>query len=67
MLMRKPQHRKFEYVPRFYDPTKDPEERRKRKLGFRNYRKHGRKGKSNIIIWLVAIVIILWFILKYSN
>jgi len=34
MLMKKPQHRIFDYPPRFYKPEQDKGERRKRKLGF---------------------------------
>ncbi|MCS7054002.1 MAG: hypothetical protein NZM09_09765 [Ignavibacterium sp.] len=68
MLMKRPTYRRFEYIPRFYNPDKDEQERRKRKLGFRNYRRFDRrKGVNKIIIWAIAIIIIAWFISKYSN
>ncbi len=66
MLMKRPKNRKFEYIPRFYNPENDIDERRKRKLGFRNYRKYQKRGASSIIIWAVVILIILWFIIKYN-
>jgi hypothetical protein len=65
MFIKKPTHKKFEYIPRFYKPEKDSEERRKRKLGFRHFRKYSQKGTSSILIWLISIFIILWFIIKY--
>ncbi len=67
MFFKRPKNKKFEYIPRFYVPEKDQEERRKRKLGFRNYRKYKQKGVSSIVIWAIGILIILWFIIKYSN
>jgi len=66
MFLKRPKNKRFEYIPRFYIPEKDAEERRKRKLGFRDYRKYNRKGTNKIIIWILAILIILWFILKYN-
>lgn len=66
MFMKRPVNKRFEYIPRFYVPEKDKEERRKRKLGFRNYRKYHRKGTSSLIIWLIGILIVLWFIIKYG-
>ena len=66
MFIKKPQHRKFEYIPRFYVPEKDQEERRKRKLGFRSYKKFQKRGFSSILILLIGILIILWFIIKYG-
>lgn len=67
MFFKKPINKKFDYIPRFYVPEKDQEERRKRKLGFRNYRKYQQKGVSSIIIWLIGIIIILWFIIKFNQ
>lgn len=66
MFLKKPQNRKFEYIPRFYVPEHDKDERRKRKLGFRNHRKFKKRGVSSIILWLISIIIIIWFIIKYK-
>ncbi len=65
MFIKKPQHRKFEYIPRFYVPEHDKDERRKRKLGFRNHSKFKKRGVSSIIVLLIGILIILWFIIRY--
>ena len=62
MFMKKPTHRKFDYTPQFYDPLKDEEERKKRKLGFSSYRKNiGKKQNpiKNILLIIIVILIIL--------
>jgi hypothetical protein len=67
MFFKRPSYKRFEYIPRFYNPNKDLEERRKRKLGFRKNRRYQQKGSIKIIIWAILIFIILWFINKFSN
>jgi len=59
MFMRKPQHRRFEYTPRYYDPNKDEDERRRRR--FRFERPPRRKGHRPFII--IAIMFILVYLL----
>jgi len=54
MLMKKPQHRIFDYPPRFYKPEQNEDERRKRKLGFREHLKIKRKNRS-ALLWLVIV------------
>jgi hypothetical protein len=57
MFMRKPQHKTFDYTPRYYDPKKDEEARRRRRIHFeRNVRRGGHRP---------MIVLILIFILSY--
>ncbi|MDT8324398.1 MAG: hypothetical protein RRA94_09820 [Bacteroidota bacterium] len=57
MFMRKPQHKSFDYTPRYYDPKKDEQARRRRRIQFeRNTRRGGHKP---------LIVLILVFILAY--
>lgn len=66
MLMKKPRHRIFEYTSRFYKPEEDEKEIRKRKLGFRSYRKFTHKKKSPII-WIVFILVIIFIIIKLTG
>lgn len=66
MLMKRPQHRVFDYPPRFYKPDEDPDERRKRKLGFSQMRKYNRK-KGSPIVWLVFIVLLVIIIIRLSG
>lgn len=67
MFIKRPKNKRFEYIPRFYVPERDEEERRKRKLGFRQFRKFNKKGTNNIIFWALAILLIIWFIVKFNQ
>lgn len=66
MLMKKPRHRVFDYPPRFYKPEDDPEEKRKKRLGFQSYRKHIHRKKSPII-WIIFILIVIFIIIKLGT
>ena len=66
MLMKKPQHRIFNYPSRFYKPEKDPQEKLRKRLGFQSYRKFRQKKKSPII-WLVFIIALIFIIIKLSG
>lgn len=67
MFMKKPQYKRFDYTPRFYKPELDEEERRKRKLGFRNARITNRRKVQSPLIWLVLIIILIFILLKFGK
>lgn len=56
----------FDYEPRYYKPEEDPEEKRKKKLGFRSVRKIRRKQKP-LMFWLILLIVILYLYLKMSG
>ncbi|MFO7447064.1 MAG: hypothetical protein R6W90_11895 [Ignavibacteriaceae bacterium] len=64
--MKKPNHRVFDYPPRFYKPEEDEQERKKRKLGFTRQRKHGRKKKSPLL-WVVLAIFVVFIYLKLQG
>lgn len=66
MLMKRPKPKEFDYIPRYYDPEKDPEERLRRRLGFQRKRRHKVKGRSPIF-WLVLLLIVIYLYLKFSG
>jgi hypothetical protein len=66
MFMKKPNHRVFDYTPRFYDPETDPVERKKRQLGFRSQRKHISRKKSPML-WIILIMAIIFILIKLGN
>ena len=66
MFFKRPNHRIFDYQPRFYDPDTDEDERRKRRLGFKRRSKALRK-KRNPLIWLLFIIVVLFIYLKLST
>lgn len=63
MFFKRPRHRIFEYIPRFYNPESDEKERKKRKLGFQRQRKIQRNKRSPIF-WLLIIVLVVYIYLK---
>jgi hypothetical protein len=66
MFIKKPKHRKFDYQPRYYKPSEDDSERKKRKLGFRsNY-----KNKTSVKIpwpYIIMILFIVYLFLKFNG
>ncbi len=71
MLPKRPQHRKFDYTPRFYDPDKDEEvknqERRKRRLGFRTARAKNKFKVKSPWYYLVLFVVMILIYLKFTG
>lgn len=71
MFFRRPNHKTFDYTPRFYDPDKDEElkklERRKQKLGFRNSRSRQKMRIKSPIYYLVLLVILVFIYLKFTG
>ncbi len=65
-FMKKPNHKIFDYTPRFYDPSKDEEERRKRRLKFGQARKYSKRAKSPIQ-YIVLLAVIIFIYLKFSG
>jgi len=66
MLFKKPSHKTFEYKPRFYNPNKDDEIRRERRLKFSRYRK-AKKKNGNLITYLILLIVILYIFLKLQG
>ncbi|MHC1737214.1 MAG: hypothetical protein AB9882_04320 [Ignavibacteriaceae bacterium] len=64
--MKKPKHKNFDYTPRFYDPLKDEEERKKRrfKIGFERNRIKPRNSLTKNILILIIVLLILWIVSK---
>jgi cytoskeletal protein RodZ len=66
MLFKKFSTKKFEYLPRYYKPELDQEERKKQKLGFKKNLEQKRKQKNPL--WLILLfVIIVYFFLKFQG
>lgn len=66
MFMKKPNHRVFDYTPRFYISEEDEKERKKRKLGFSRELHHQRK-KSNPVVWILLILAVIFAIIELSG
>jgi hypothetical protein len=66
MFLKKPNHRIFDYQPRFYNPQMDESEKRKRRLGFTRQRKF-RGRKRSPVIWLVFILAVIYLFFKFGG
>ncbi len=66
MLMKRPGHRIFDYIPRYYKPEKDEQEKRKKHLGFQRQRKLGVR-KKNPLRWAILVILIIYIILKLQG
>ena len=64
MLPRRPQHKQFEYVPRYYDPSKDERERKNRRIKFERNTRRGSHRPMYIIIAMFVLSFLLYTMLK---
>jgi hypothetical protein len=70
MFFKKPQHLRFEYIPCYYDPSKDEELKRRERI--RHRLKIERVGiserkKRSLILWLIAIAIVFYLYLVLAG
>lgn len=56
------QNRKFNYTPRFYDPTRD--ERIKARMRIQSSTRRGRGG--NVFMYVLFLCGVLWLLVKLS-
>ncbi|CUU02066.1 hypothetical protein JGI1_00410 [Candidatus Thermokryptus mobilis] len=70
MFFKRPQHLRFEYIPRYYKPEKDEElkrkERIKRQLKFQRIGISERRKKS-LIWWFIIVGLIFYVYLVLSG
>jgi hypothetical protein len=70
MFFKRPQHLRFEYIPRYYKPEEDEElkrkERIKRQLKFQRITISERKKRS-LIWWLIVVGLIFYVYLILSG
>jgi hypothetical protein len=70
MLFKRPQHLRFEYIPRYYNPDKDEEEKRKERLKQRlkiQRLRISERKKRPIIWWLIIVVLLFYLYLLLSG
>lgn len=58
MLLKRPKHKNFEYLPRYYDPDKDPELKRRERFRITSSTRRGKRPSMiRLVIWLLAAII----------
>jgi hypothetical protein len=63
MILKRPKHKQFEYIPRYYDPDTDPELKRRERFKFRSSVRRGRKPAFvRLVIWLIAAMVVYFLL-----
>lgn len=66
MLMKKPEHKKFDYQPRYYKPEKDKSQNLKERMELAR-RSHSLKKKNNrSIFYLIFILVVIYLAIKFG-
>ncbi len=66
MLMKKPEHKKFDYQPRYYKPEKDKSQNLKDRMEIAR-RSYSLKKKNNkMIFYLVFILAVIYLAIKFG-
>jgi ATP/ADP translocase len=66
MFFKKIKNRQFDHVPRFYDPSKDETEKRKKKLRFRTDSSIRKKSRLPVMM-ILLLLIIIYFAIKLNS
>ena len=64
MLMKKPEHKRFEYQPRYYKPEKDKSEKLKERLEIARKASLYKKKNNKVIIYFIFIIFIIYLAIK---
>jgi hypothetical protein len=64
MLMKKPEHKRFEYQPRYYKPEKDKSEKLKERLEIARKSHLYKKKNKKVLIYFIFIVFIIYLAIK---
>jgi len=66
LFFKKTQNKKFDHIPRFYNPEVDEIEKRKRKLKFRVSSSSRKKSRLPIAL-ILLLAVIIYFIIKLNS
>jgi hypothetical protein len=64
MFMKKPTYKRFEYLPRYYDPSKDESERQRRRIRIQRNVRRGSHRPFLIIVLMFILVYLLYSIVS---
>ncbi len=66
MLMKKPEHKRFDYQPRYYKPEKDKSQKFRDRLEIA-YRSHlVRKNNSKLLFYFLIISLIIYLLMRFG-
>lgn len=66
MLMKKPEHKRFEYQPRYYKPEKDASQKFKEKFEITRKAYLVKKRNNKILFYFLIIILILYLAIRFG-
>jgi len=63
MFMKRPKHKDFDYIPKYYDPDRDPELKRRERYKFRSNTRRGKRPPFLLLLLLFLAVVVILFVL----
>lgn len=66
MLMKKPEHKRFEYRPRYYNPEKDKSQKFKERFEITRKSYLLKKKNNKFILYFLIIILVLYLAIKFG-
>jgi hypothetical protein len=66
MLMKRPEHKRFDYIPRYYDPEKDKSQKLKDRMELARKSYLHKKKNNRFIFYFLIIILILYLAIKFG-
>ncbi|MEJ5305970.1 MAG: hypothetical protein WHV63_08500 [Ignavibacteria bacterium] len=66
MLMKRPEHKRFDYIPRYYDPEKDKSQKLKDRIEIARKSYLYKKKNNRLIIYFLIIILIIYLAIKFG-
>lgn len=66
MLMKRPEHKKFDYQPRYYNPDKDKQQNLKDRMNIARRAYTIRKKNNKILIYFLITILIIYLAIKFG-
>lgn len=64
MLMKKPEYKRFEYIPRYYKPENDKQQKLKDRFEIVRRSHLFKRNNRNIFFYLVIIILVIYLLIK---
>lgn len=66
MLMKRPEHKKFDYRPRYYNPDKDKQQNLKDRMNIARRAYTIRKKNNKIFLYFLIVVLVIYLAIKFG-
>lgn len=66
MLMKKPEHKKFEYLPRYYNPDKDKDQNFKDRFELARHSYLLKRKNNKLFVYFIFLTIIIYLAIRFG-